>query len=150
MAEKPPYRMTIRLSSARPDAIGEALTEIRSLAGDYDQAVETSATLSLESYKEAPLRTIYEMFELWLYSYKIGIECEVKLAQPGVRPETIAAMRATRNTPMDRAGWEQDEEDNEDEDEDERKPIIIAPPLALPPARLPALTVDDGSFTIEG
>jgi hypothetical protein len=96
MPDKAPYRMSITLKSARPDAIGDALTEIKRASGDYDQAVETSATLTLESYKEAPLRAVYEEFELWLYRYKIGITCEVKLAQPGVRPETVAALRASR------------------------------------------------------
>jgi hypothetical protein len=165
MADKAPYRMTIKLTSARPDAIGKALTEVKRASGEYDQAIETTATLTLESYKEAPLRAVYEEFEFWLYRYKIGIECEVKLAQPGVRPETIAALRATRATPMDQRGWEAEQEQaandlerdldaaaEEDRlDEEARGPIIIHPPLALPPAsRLaPLLAVVDGEYTID-
>ncbi len=88
--------MGIKLTSARPDAIGEALTEIRRVVtATYDRVgPEIIVTLTLESYKQAPLRAVYELFELWLCQYKIGIECEVKMTQPGVRPETVAALRA--------------------------------------------------------
>jgi hypothetical protein len=164
MADKAPYRMTIKLSSSRPDALSEALATLRATCGEYDQSGEASATLTLENYKEAPLQAIYEVFELWLYRYKIGIECEVKLARPGVRPETVAALRATKTTPMDRNGWEQQVAEAADQLEqaideaaeaeqlpaEAHGPIIIAPPLALPPPRAtPALAIAEGTYTFD-
>lgn len=104
---KPPYKMIVKLTSARSDAIGEALTELRRLMSDYDQSGETAATITIESYKEIPLVSIREDFEVWLYRYKIGIECEIKRGEPGVRPETV--LRLKRATPMDDEGWEGEE-----------------------------------------
>lgn len=106
MAEKAPYRTSFKLTSARPDAINQALAKLHETCSTYEQSGEASATLTLESWKEAPLQAIIEEFEFWLYRYEIGIECEVKIQRPGVRPETITGMRATRTTPMDRKGWE--------------------------------------------
>lgn len=109
MAEKAPYKLTIKLSSARPDAIGEALKQLRERMSEYDQSGEVSTTLTIESYKEIPLTSICEDFELWLYNYKIGLECEIGIKRPGVRPETVVAMRARKETPMDDQGWEDDD-----------------------------------------
>lgn len=113
MADKAPYKLTIKLSSARPDAISEALGELKQQMSDYDQSGEASTTLTIESYKESPLTAICEGFELWLYRYKIGIECEVGLKRPGVRPETVLALRATKQTPMDVAGVLDDDDDDD-------------------------------------
>lgn len=163
MAEKAPYKLAIRMTSARPEAVGDALKRLREIASDYDQTGEATATLTFEAFKEAPLREIREMFEVWLHHYQIGIECEVTQKAPGLRPETVTALRATRTTPMDRNGWEDleaaagrhERELDEAEEEaslaaEERGPIIIAPPLALPPpGDVPVLTIDDGSFTLD-
>lgn len=119
---KPPYKMTVKLTSARPDAIAEALAELRRLMSDYDQSGETAATITIESYKEIPLVSIRDDFELWLYKYKIGIECEIKRGEPGLRPETV--LRLKRSTPMDDEGWNSDEPDEEEDDE----PLITPPP----------------------
>jgi hypothetical protein len=98
MSEKAPYKLTIKLTSARPDAIGDALARLREITGEYDQHGET---IALESYKEAPLTAIREQFELWLHTHRIGIECEVTAKAPGLRPETVTALRAQQRTPMD-------------------------------------------------
>lgn len=124
MADKSPYRLTIKLTSARPDAIGEALTALRERMSEYDASGETATTITIESYKEAPLTALVDDFELWLYRYKIGIACEIGLKRPGVRPETILAMRATKTTPMDNEGWE-----GETEDEEADEPLITPAPF---------------------
>lgn len=116
--DKAPYKLTIKLTSSRADAVGEALTELRQMMSDYDQSGETSTTVTLESYKEAPLTEIANIFELWLYRYKIGLECDMGLKRPGLRPETIVALRANHATPMDEEGW----------DEEETEPLITPPP----------------------
>jgi hypothetical protein len=100
---KAPYKLTVKLTSARPDAIGEALAQLRQLSSDHDLTGESTATLTVECFKEAPLRSVRELFELWLYGYKIAIECEVTSKAPGLRPETAAVLRANHETPMDRA-----------------------------------------------
>ena len=51
MAEKAPYKLTVKLDSSRPDAIGEAMQSLRDIAGDYDQTGEASATITMESYQ---------------------------------------------------------------------------------------------------
>ncbi len=105
MAEKAPYKLTVKLDSSRPDAIGEAMQSLRDIAGDYDQTGEASATITMESYQEDPLRQICDAFEEWLYKHAIGLGCDIKLQRPGLRPEMLSALRARHATPMDDAGW---------------------------------------------
>jgi hypothetical protein len=99
---KSPYKLTVKLSSARPDAIGEALAHLRQLTSEHDLTGESTATLTIECFKEAPLKSVRELFELWLYGYKIALDCEVTAKAPGLRPETAAVLRANNATPMDR------------------------------------------------
>lgn len=108
-SDKAPYQLTIKIDSSRADAVSEAITQIREIAGEYDQRAETSASLKFECYKEAPLTAILESFEVWLYHYKIALECDVSIKRPGVRPETALRLR-TRGTPMDQAGWDNEAE----------------------------------------
>ena len=103
---KAPYKLTVKLSSARPDAIGEALAHLRQLTSDHDLTGESTATLTIECFKESPLSSVREMFELWLYGYKIALDCEVTSKAPGLRPETAAVLRANRATPMDQE-WQE-------------------------------------------
>lgn len=98
---KAPYSLKVKLTSARPDAIGEALAQLRQLTSDHDLTGESTATLTIECFKEAPLSSVRELFELWLYGYKIALECEVTSKAPGLRPETAAVLRANHATPMD-------------------------------------------------
>ena len=100
-SDKPFYKLTIKLDSARADALAEAIQQLRDIASDYDTAAQSSATLIFESYQEAPIIGIREQFELWLHRYQIGLGCEVTQKSPGVRPETILALRAMHRTPMD-------------------------------------------------
>lgn len=100
---KAPYKLTIKLDGAKPERIAEALAELRERAADCDQTGEASATMTLEGYQEAPLREVMDAFETWLFENAPGIGCEVKLARPGIRPETIAMrQREKQDTPMDR------------------------------------------------
>lgn len=111
---KAPYKMTVKLSGARPDVIAQALAQLRELASAYGQTGEASATLILESFREAPLSALGDTFETWLWEKAPGKDCEVKLQRPGVRPET-KAMRARekRETPMDEV-WKGEEGDEEE------------------------------------
>lgn len=102
MPEKPPYKLTIKLDGAKPERITEALTALRETAADHDQSGDVSATMTLEGYQEAPLRAIMDIFEEWLYRHAQGLDCEMGLKRPGIRPETIAMrMREKQTTPMD-------------------------------------------------
>lgn len=102
MPEKPPYRLTIKLDGAKPERITEALTALRETAADHDQSGDVSATMTLEGYQEAPLRAVMDIFEEWLYRHAQGLDCEMGLKRPGIRPETIAMrMREKQTTPMD-------------------------------------------------
>lgn len=101
---KAPYKLTVKLDGAKPERIAEALTELCETAGTYDQTGSATATLTIEAYQEAPLRSLLADFEDWLYRNAQGLDCEVKLARPGIRPETIAQRaREKHDTPMDRA-----------------------------------------------
>lgn len=124
MPEKAPYKLTIKLDSARPDALGDAMKRLRDIAGDYDQTGEGSATFLFEAWQEAPLTDIREQFEIWLHQHAIGLGCEVVQKSPGLRPETVTALRATQRTPMD------------DALQDDETSALITPasrePLALP------------------
>lgn len=105
--DKPPYKLTIKLDGAKTEAIMEALAEFRERAGEYDQVPETQATITIESWQEAPLRAVLDAFETWLY-YHGAVECEIKIQRPGLRPETREMLaREKRRTPMDREWGEE-------------------------------------------
>lgn len=99
MAEqKPPYKLKIKIDSARADAVGDAFAAIQAIIGDT--AVSGSVTtITLESYTEAPLLSVRAEFEKFLYQHKIGMECKIGLESPGIRPEMAETLRAT---PMER------------------------------------------------
>ena len=148
MAEKAPYKLTVKLDSSRPDAIGEAMQSLRDIAGDYDQTGEASATITMESYQEDPLRQICDAFEEWLYKHAIGLGCDIKLQRPGLRPEMLAALRARHATPMDDAGWTAPTDDEGDDDVLVTEPPI--PPAGLLPSPVLALPAPSDELVIEG
>jgi hypothetical protein len=168
MADKAPYKLTVKFNGGRPEQIAEALTQLRSTAGDYDLTGESTATMTIESWQEAPLRATMDDFEVWLYHHHPGLVDNqgMLLARPGLRPETAEMLaREKRRTPMDAAGWVAKQEQAADElerdlsaadeeaevDEETRGPIIIHPPLQLPPGQrsVPLLGVVDGEYTID-
>lgn len=107
--EKPPYKLTVKLDGAKPEKIAEAMAELRERAAEYDQVPEAQATLTIESWQEAPLRAIIDAFETWLFYHAAAVDCELKMQRPGVRPETREMLaREKRATPMDRQGWGDD------------------------------------------
>lgn len=139
--DKAPYKLTVKLDSERPDAIGQALSQLREIAGERDQTGKGSATLTIDSYLEQPLTEICAAFEEWLWQHQIGLGCEMTIGRPGVRPEMAAVFRARRDTPMDRQGWE---------GAASQGTIVIAPPLSLPaPNSHAMLEASEGSFTVE-
>lgn len=143
--EKAPYKLTVKLDSSRPDAIGEAMQSLRDIAGDYDQTGEASATITMESYQEDPLQQICDAFEEWLYKHAIGLGCDIKLQRPGLRPEMLAALRARHATPMDQSGWT---ELSEGGDVLVTEPPV--PPAGLLPSPMLALPAPDDELVIEG
>lgn len=153
MAEKAPYKLTIKLDSARPDALGQALQAIRDIAGEYDQTGEGDATIAIECWQEKPLIGIRDDVEEWLFQHAIGLGCKVRIDAPGIRPEMETVLRARKRTPMDHEGW-----DDAAAGEAPGAPIVTPDPLgyvALPPPvprQLPAPSDDlilDGEYTVE-
>ena len=150
MAEKAPYKLVVKFDGANPDKITAALQQLREIAADHDQTGESTATMTMESWQETPLREVMDAFELWLYRFAPGLVKDqgMILYRPGLRPETAELLaREKRKTPMDNAGWEQPARDDGTDE------VLITPPpvvpLALPaPGALPMLTVD-GEYTIE-
>jgi hypothetical protein len=101
-AEKPPYQLKIKLTSMRPDAIARAIETIKDLMSDYDSAGEASATVTIDTPKYAPIESIMDDFEAWLVKQPIGLEAEMTIKRPGIKPETMQArMRASHRTPID-------------------------------------------------
>lgn len=102
MPEKLPYQTKLKLTSMRPDAISEALAQIKDMMSEYDQTGEASATLTIEANKYADLEFLMNDFETWLLNHQIGIEAEWSTRRPAVRPETLQArLRAAHKTPLD-------------------------------------------------
>lgn len=100
--DKPPYQLRIKLTSSRPDAVAEALAQLRSLVSDYDQTSEAAASITIDALKSTALDSIMDDFEDWLTKYRISLECEMTIKRPGIRPETRQRlMRASQSTPMD-------------------------------------------------
>jgi len=87
---KAPYKLTVKFEGARPERISEALAQLREIAATYDQTGESTATMVIESWQEAPLREIMDAFELWLYRHAPGLVPDrgMILHRPGLRPET--------------------------------------------------------------
>jgi hypothetical protein len=139
-ADKPPYKLTVKLDSARPDALSQALEALRDIISDHDQTGEAESTIVIESFKESPLLEVREAFEEWLWKYKIGIGCKIRLDSPGVRPESASIFRARFATPMDQEGWEGEEAEGE--------PLITPPPF-VPAQLMPPADWVEGEATIE-
>jgi hypothetical protein len=100
--DKPPYKLTIKLDGAKPERVAEALTQLRETAAMYDQTGDASATLTIEAHQERPLHALIDAFEEWLYAHAQGLDVDIKLQRPGIRPETMAMRaREKRTTPMD-------------------------------------------------
>jgi hypothetical protein len=103
---KAPYKLVIKMDGARPDRLAEALSALRDTASDYDQTGDATATMTIEAHQEAPLQAVMEAFENWLFHHMQGLDCEMKLTRPGLRPETRELLaRAKGQTPMDKEGW---------------------------------------------
>ncbi len=106
--EKPPYKLTVKLDGAKPEKIAEAMAELRERAAeyDYDQVAAAQATMTIESWQEAPIRAIIDAFETFLFYRAPGINCEIRRQRPGIRPKTSAMLARERHqTPMDQEGW---------------------------------------------
>ena len=124
MADKPPYKLKIKIDSARADALADAFKAIQEIVGDNEamtgdhatvitleahteaplvavrEAFERFATvITLEAHTEAPLVAVREAFERFLWHHPVGMECKIGLESPGVRPEMAATLRST---PMER------------------------------------------------
>lgn len=100
--QKPPYKLTIKLSGARPERIAEALQALQECCSAHDQTGETGATAVIECWKEQDAREVADAFEDWQYRHAIGLESTMDLHRPGIRPETMARrMREKHATPMD-------------------------------------------------
>jgi hypothetical protein len=101
MAEKAPYKLTVKLDGVKPEHIAAALEELRERAAEYDQTGEASATMTIEAHQEAPLVSVMEAFETWLF-YRGKVDCEMTIKRPGLRPETRELLaREKSRTPMD-------------------------------------------------
>lgn len=106
MPDKAPYQLRIKLDGVKPEHIAAALSELRERAAEYGQTGEASATMTIEGYQEAPLISVMEAFETWLF-YHGKVDCEMTMKRPGLRPETRELLaREKRRTPMDGEGWE--------------------------------------------
>ena len=100
---KPPYKLTIKLTGARTDRIAEALNALRDCLSDHDQTGETSASAVVECWKESDAQAVAEAFEDWLYRHAQGLDTEMTVKRPGIRPETFELrLREARQTPMDK------------------------------------------------
>lgn len=149
MPEKSPYKLVVKFEGARPERIAEALAELREIAALYDQTGESTATMTIESWQEAPLRETMDAFEERLYKHAPGLVPDrgIVLYRPGLRPETAERFaREKRKTPMDDSGWEPEEEEG----------VLITPP-PVEPLQLPAagetgetLEIDDAEYAVEG
>lgn len=103
--DKAPYKLVVKLDSARPDAISQAIEQLRDIAAEYDQTGKSDATFTIEAWKLTDLQAVMDDFEIWLFQHMIGIGCQMKIQRPGVRPEMVSTLRARNATPMDEAGW---------------------------------------------
>lgn len=104
---KPPYKLSIKLSGARPERLAEALQALQDCVSDHDQTGETSASAVVECWKESDVRAVADAFEDWLYRHAQGLETEMAVKRPGIRPETFEQrLREKHQTPMDRE-WQE-------------------------------------------
>lgn len=149
MPDKSPCKLVVKFEGARPERIAEALAELREIAALYDQTGESTATMTIESWQEAPLRETMDAFELWLYRHAPGLVPDrgMVLYRPGLRPETAEMLaRERKKTPMDQEGWESEKAPTEEE-------VLITPPpvepLALPAAG-ETIEFDEGVYAVGG
>ncbi len=149
MAEKAPYKLTVKLDSSRSDAIGEAMQSLRDIAGDYDQTGEASATITMESYQEDPLRSICDAFEVAVQArHRPRLRYQAPAPRSAPRDARSPA-RARHATPMDDAGWTAPTDDETDAETDE---VLVteppAPSAGLLPSPMLALPAPDDELVI--
>lgn len=133
--DKPPYKLVITLSSARPDSIGEALKQIRDIAADQDLLGNGEGKIVFESFRDRDLKDLADAIELYLADHQLGMESKMRLDRPGIRPEWLAVHRARHTTPMDKTGWEQKAPETDDQaeaDDDPGAPQVIVTPYRQP------------------
>jgi len=152
MADKAPYKLVVKFDGARPEKIAEALKELRETAANYDQTGESTATMTIESWQEAPLRAVMDEFELWLYRHAPGLvkDQAMVLYRPGLRPETAEMLaREKKKTPMDENGW-----DDAAEEQELNESLITPPPVPMlqlaAPAEMLQIEAEDGEYTLNG
>lgn len=86
-AEKPPYKLTIKMDAARPGALAKALAYLHELTAAHSLPGALRASVGLEGWDEATLAMVRATFEGWLRRNASGVDGRAVLDGPLVRPE---------------------------------------------------------------
>lgn len=141
MSDKPPYKLVIKLSGTRPDALNAAVRRLDELCGDHDQVGELKTAVTIEIWKEEDVLAIRDGIEAFLDSKRLIIAGEVTLTSPIIRKRAPIPAPEPIPTPME--AYLQEMEQAEETGE----PIIT--PALTPPLQLAApVDAEEGSFTI--
>lgn len=93
--DKPWYSLEIKLSAAKVEKMTAAMTRLDEITSEHSTPGQLKATIEFESFQEETLTAIREQFELWLRQERLGVEGDVSMKSPVVRP------RPDASTPMD-------------------------------------------------
>lgn len=84
--DKPWYSLEINLSAAKVEPMNQALARLDEITSEHSIPGGPKVKLKFESFQEDVLWAIREQFEIFMRQSKLGVEFDVTLKQPGIRP----------------------------------------------------------------
>lgn len=84
--DKPWYTLEIKLTASKVDKMTAAVTKLDEITSEHSTPGTLKFGVKFESFQEETLQAIREQFEVWLRQQRLGIEGDVVMKAPVVRP----------------------------------------------------------------
>lgn len=84
--DKPWYTLEIKLTASKVEKMTAAITKLDEITSEHSTPGMLKFGVKFESFQEEQLQAIREQFEVWLRDQRLGIEGDVVMKSPVVRP----------------------------------------------------------------
>lgn len=84
--EKPWYTLKIDLKARKVEVMNGALEKLDEITSEHSTPGQLRTAIKFESFQEETLQAIREAFEAWLRQQRLGVEGDVTMTSPVVRP----------------------------------------------------------------
>ena len=85
--DKPWYTLEIKLTASKVEKMTAALERLDEITSEHSTPGMLKFGVKFESFQEETLQAIREQFEVWLRQERLGIEGDVVMKSPVVRPQ---------------------------------------------------------------